>query len=73
MKGVKEQCLSCKFYQLQEINSGLCRVDKGGGAGNYPSKRPADLCPRWQDSGQQYFIRLGWIKARNLKGEADGR
>lgn len=73
MKGVKEQCLSCKFYQLQETDIGLCRVDKGGKVGEYPSKHPTEHCPKWRDGGQQYFIRVGWIKARILKGVTDGR
>lgn len=69
MKGVKEQCLSCKFYHLQATDSGICRVDKGGGGGEYPSKQPGELCPKWRDSGQQYFIRVGWIKARKAAGD----
>jgi hypothetical protein len=71
MKGVKEQCLSCKFYHLQAMDSGICRVDKGGGGGEYPAKQPEELCPKWRDSGQQYFIRVGWIKARKAAGDKE--
>ncbi len=70
MRGVKEQCLSCRFYHLRATDSGVCRVDKGGG-GIYPVKQPEDLCPKWRDGGQQYFIRVGWIKARKAAGDQE--
>jgi hypothetical protein len=63
MKGVKKICLSCKYFRLENVDSGLCRVDKASDK-NYPDKRKNDDCVRWQDCGQQYFIRLGWIKAK---------
>jgi hypothetical protein len=71
MKGVKEQCLSCKFFRLLETDSGVCRVDKGGGV-DYPSKQTVEYCAKWRDSGQQYFIRVGWIKARKAEGGNEG-
>jgi hypothetical protein len=67
MKGAKGYCLSCKFYRLDDIDSGVCRVDKEYSA-NYPKKRTDDQCQRWRDSGQQYFIRMGWIKAEKDEG-----
>jgi hypothetical protein len=67
MKGAKGYCLSCKFYRLDDIDSGVCRVEKECSA-NYPKKRTADQCQRWRDSGQQYFIRIGWIKAEKAEG-----
>ncbi len=28
----------------------------------YPKKSNDDLCDSWLDCGQDYYIRLGWIK-----------
>lgn len=69
MKGVKKHCLSCKFFRLQNTESGICRVEKMAAA-DYPMKHTDQLCGKWHDSGQQYFIRVGWIKAQ--KTEAMG-
>ncbi len=66
MKDAKGYCLSCKFYRLDDINSGVCRVDKGSST-DYPQKKTNDQCSRWRDSGQQYFIRVGWIKAKTAE------
>ena len=66
MKNAKGYCLSCKFYRLDEIDSGVCRVDKESSV-NYPMKRNDDQCPLWRNSGQQYFIRVGWIKAKKAE------
>jgi len=33
----------------------------------YPLKRNEDTCPSWRDCGQQYYIRLGWIKAKKRR------
>lgn len=63
MKGVKKECLSCKHYRLTDIDNGVCRVDKDSNK-NYPTMRKEDSCSRWKDSGQQYYIRLGWIKSK---------
>lgn len=68
MKNAKGCCLSCKFFRLDNTDSGVCRVDKGISA-NYPQKRTDDQCPRWKDSGQQYFIRIGWIRAKKAEKE----
>ncbi|MFH0781005.1 MAG: hypothetical protein V2B20_03505 [Pseudomonadota bacterium] len=70
MKDAKGYCLSCKFYRLDDINSGVCRVDKGTSA-DYPQKHTDDQCSRWLDSGQQYFIRVGWIKAKKAESEEE--
>jgi len=66
MKDAKGYCLRCKFYRLDDIESGICRVDKESST-NYPPKRTDDQCPRWRDSGQQYYIRVGWIKAKKAE------
>ena len=68
MKGVKKVCLSCKYFRLERVDRGLCRVDKDSDK-NYPLKQKNDDCVRWQDCGQQYFIRLGWIKAKTASSE----
>ncbi|HBG18489.1 MAG: hypothetical protein A2X81_19060 [Desulfobacterales bacterium GWB2_56_26] len=67
MRGVKECCLSCKFFRLVDAETGVCRVEKLAGGG-YPTKQTDARCAKWRDSGQQYFIRVGWIKAQKADG-----
>ena len=62
----KKICLSCKKYRLQDPHSGLCRMDKK--VETYPMKKNEDTCDRWIDGGQQYHIRMGWIRT-TLKKE----
>lgn len=69
MKDAKGLCLSCKFFLLQDTEAGICRINKETET-YYPRKKVDDQCSQWQNSGQQYFIRLGWIKARKA---ADGK
>lgn len=66
MRGVKECCLSCKYFRLLDAEAGVCRVEKMA-VTDYPVKQADERCDRWRDSGQQYFIRLGWIKARKAE------
>jgi hypothetical protein len=66
MKGVKNRCLSCKFFRLQNTETGICRVEKMAIA-DYPIKHTDEQCGKWRDSGQQYFIRVGWIKAQKAE------
>lgn len=66
MNDVKKICLTCKYFRLENIDTGICRVDKDTGK-NYPPKGTNDDCGRWQNCGQQYFIRLGWIKAKQTQ------
>lgn len=66
MKDVKNNCLRCKFYRLKDADYGICRVDKQTDR-EYPKKLNDDNCSRWKDSGQQYYIRVGWIKAQNAE------
>ena len=62
---VPRNCLSCKFFRPEDQFTGRCRVDKGRVDHNkYPMMKHDDLCDRWEDAGQQYFIRVGWIKNR---------
>ena len=61
-------CLNCKFFRLDDIFSGRCRVDKSEiGADRLPLVRNEESCSRWVDCGQQYYIRLGWIKSTKKK------
>jgi hypothetical protein len=53
-------CLNCKTFRLEDTQSGICRVDKT--VESYPMKGIKEGCERWVDAGQQYHIRLGWIK-----------
>lgn len=63
MSVVKKKCLSCTFFRLKTVGAGVCRVDKNLSK-DYPSKTTNDICERWSDAGQQYYIRTGWIKAQ---------
>lgn len=63
MRQVKKMCLSCRYYRLQDQMSGICRVDKGATT-IYPIKGNEDICEKWSDCGQQYYIRKGWIKGK---------
>jgi hypothetical protein len=68
MKGVDKICLSCKYFRLESVGNGICRVDKDRDK-NYPVTGKDDNCAKWQDCGQQYFIRLGWLKSKITHSE----
>jgi hypothetical protein len=70
MNDVKKICLTCKSFRLDTVDSGICRVDKSFGT-DYPPKGTNDVCGKWQNCGQQYFIRLGWIKAKTTQASED--
>jgi len=60
---VPKKCLSCKFFRPEDQSNGRCRVDKARlDHYDYPIMRHDDLCERWTDAGQQYYIRVGWVK-----------
>ena len=60
---MQKVCLSCKNYRPLGQLSGCCRVDrKSLSADQYPVMQHEDYCERWQDGGQQYYIRVGWLK-----------
>jgi hypothetical protein len=61
MKDHKNQCLRCKYFRLDNDRGGVCRVDRQL-APDYPHKDTKGTCGRWFDCGQQYYIRLGWLK-----------
>lgn len=59
-------CLKCKFLKVEDVQSGVCRKVKGNDAPR-PLKSHTDTCPDWQDAGQHYSIRKGWIQAQQKK------
>ena len=64
---MKSTCMSCKFFKIEDPHSGFCRVlTKGSGAKQAarPMVKQDDSCKNWEDCGQQYFIRLGWVKSQ---------
>ena len=63
----EKTCLGCKHFRLEDIHSGVCRLGKSGDP--YPMKLHSDLCEHWSGCGQQYYIRLGWIKNKLAKEE----
>ncbi|MBU0681847.1 MAG: hypothetical protein KKD73_10545 [Proteobacteria bacterium] len=63
---MEKVCLNCKFFKVDDLQAGVCRKVKGEGAPR-PLKRHGDTCDGWQDAGQQYSIRMGWIMAQQKK------
>ncbi|RUM46503.1 MAG: hypothetical protein DSY80_02000 [Desulfocapsa sp.] len=63
----EKNCLNCKTFRLENVDSGVCRVDKT--VESYPVKALKDSCEKWADAGQQYYIRQGWIKKTLEKEE----
>jgi len=64
---MKATCMSCKFFKIEDAMSGYCRVnvrETGDRNAPKPMVRQDDTCDRWVDCGQQYYIRLGWVKSR---------
>ncbi|PLX50902.1 MAG: hypothetical protein C0613_02390 [Desulfobulbaceae bacterium] len=63
---MEKVCLNCKFFKVDDLQSGVCRKIKGKEAPR-PMQRHADTCGDWQDAGQQYSIRKGWLQAQHKK------
>lgn len=61
MKHLQKICLSCNFFRPKDTVVGMCRLDKTKFP-DYPVMGHADNCDYWQTSGQQYYIRAGWVK-----------
>jgi hypothetical protein len=59
----EKNCLRCKFLRLRDDAGGLCRFSKVTGTTPPPTVALAYSCEHWQDGGQQYYIRLGWLRA----------
>jgi len=73
---MKQTCMSCKFYKIDDELSGYCRVEKNKDKNDTVQRemvRQDHSCRKWIDCGQQYYIRLGWIKAqvKKKKNSAD--
>lgn len=67
---MKANCINCKFYKVQDAITGYCRVlikETGDKKAEQPMVRDLGSCPKWIDCGQQYHIRLGWIKTFKKK------
>ncbi len=60
-------CLSCEFYRVGDVESGFCRVlvrETGRRDAEKPRVLAGHSCAKWADSGQQYYIRKGWIRGQ---------
>ncbi len=69
-------CLSCKFYKVEDAVSGVCRVlvkETGNRDAERPMVRADGACDKWVDSGQQYYIRLGWIRSQQAAAGEPGQ
>ena len=67
---MKSTCMSCKFFKIEDSMSGYCKIqarETGDKNTLKPMVKHDDSCDRWIDCGQQYFIRLGWVKSQNEK------
>ena len=70
IRKLKRVCLSCKHYRPKDESRGKCRVGKGKvDPSDYPVMNHEDGCNLWKDAGQQYHIRVGWV--RNLKNRKE--
>jgi hypothetical protein len=66
MKESDKTCIRCTFFRLDDEHGGVCRRDKSKNP-DYPHMKADDRCESWRDCGQQYFIRLGWLKRRQAE------
>lgn len=67
---MKRTCMRCKYFKIEDPVSGLCRVperEPGSSSAARRIVRGDDSCEKWVDCGQQYYIRLGWIKAYSAR------
>jgi len=64
---MKPTCLNCKFLKIIDTKSGHCRVENKKNSDrkhHKPTVALDDSCEMWEDSGQQYYIRIGWLKSQ---------
>lgn len=64
--------MSCKYFRIEDALRGYCREKKSQNAAESDSRpmvRHDDSCKKWEDCGQQYYIRLGWLRAFNARNE----
>jgi hypothetical protein len=60
----KRVCLSCKHYRPTDETVGRCRLDRDTiDPTTYPVMTHEDCCESWRDVGQNYHIRIGWVRA----------
>lgn len=70
----KRMCLSCRHYRPTDEARGRCRVRKGSVEPSaYPIMSHEDSCESWQDVGQQYHIRVGWVRGLLNKAQGDAK
>ena len=65
---IEKNCLRCKYFRLVDQLVGKCKID-GKENPELPEMKLEETCSRWEDSGQQYHIRLGWLKNKKAKAE----
>lgn len=69
---IKRICLSCRHYRPTDEARGKCRLEKGNvDPSAYPVMNHEQSCESWQDVGQKYHIRVGWIRGLLNKAEGD--
>lgn len=64
---MKSTCLRCKFFKIEDRVSGYCKVqirETGVDNASRPLVMHDHSCDRWTDCGQQYYIRLGWLRSQ---------
>ncbi len=62
---MKSTCLNCRSFRVKDVDSGFCLIiskKTGVKDAEKPPVTTEHCCSEWSDAGQQYFIRLGWIK-----------
>ena len=68
----KPTCLSCTHYRPTGVTVGRCRLDRGKiDPSVYPVMAHEDCCESWQDAGQNYHIRVGWIRGLACRATDD--
>lgn len=63
---LEKVCLSCVNFRPQNTETGICRLDKSLNP-DYPVKGHGENCEEWKTCGQQYYIRIGWVKKQKEK------
>jgi len=66
----EKTCIRCKFLRMRDDAGGRCRHGRTPGRESLPEVALDHRCDHWQDGGQQYFIRLGWLEALRKEQEA---
>ena len=68
---MKTTCMHCTYYKIEDEWSGYCRMAVNGKSGEKTEERSLvrhdATCRKWKDCGQQYYIRIGWLKAQKKK------